>query len=335
MNLIFFLFLFTVIFLPTLFSQTKSFYAKKVVYFKKGDGPGIYNTKNILGPPKGGGYYSGSYDVLTLGIGGSVVLGFDVEICNLPGADFIVFENPFFALGTTKVFAELAYVEVSTDGKTFARFPSRFNDPSNGSGPFGTLQIGSVKNLAGMVPVLANSITRPQIDPRNPCLAGGDAFDLEDLKNHPYVKSGKVNLMRIRYIKIIDVISGKDKDSRGRIIYDPGNGADIDAVAVINYRGKINQGMPGASIIYYKNSIYTILWDPNGIFDLDFSRFRFSFDSFNLDPFVFFKLFKIKSITKNSILFCMDNLAPNLVFTMGISIKDKKGFLSGIRRSIP
>src|SRR5262249_8052165 len=52
---------------------------------------------------------------------GQITLSFAGGIRNQTGPDFSVFEN---ALGTQNaVFAELAYVEVSSDGTHFARFP--------------------------------------------------------------------------------------------------------------------------------------------------------------------------------------------------------------------
>ncbi|MDR1146102.1 MAG: PEP-CTERM sorting domain-containing protein [Verrucomicrobiales bacterium] len=63
---------------------------------------------------------------------GSITLSFDYAITNGSGADFAVFENGFASLYDIPatggvaggMFSELAYVEVSTDGIIFARFPS-------------------------------------------------------------------------------------------------------------------------------------------------------------------------------------------------------------------
>src|SRR5882724_8752844 len=52
----------------------------------------------VLGPPVGGGDLQGSLDVVSLGDGGSITLGFrENSICDGPGADFTVFENAFHA----------------------------------------------------------------------------------------------------------------------------------------------------------------------------------------------------------------------------------------------
>ena len=53
---------------------------------------------------------------------GYITLGFETGISNGDGYDFAVFENAFG--GAASVFAELGYVEVSSNGVDFARFDS-------------------------------------------------------------------------------------------------------------------------------------------------------------------------------------------------------------------
>lgn len=53
---------------------------------------------------------------------GEITLSFESGISDGSGADFAVFENGFDNRGS--IFGELAYVEVSSDGKHFARFES-------------------------------------------------------------------------------------------------------------------------------------------------------------------------------------------------------------------
>ena len=67
----------------------------------------------------------GSLDVVTLGNGGSITLGFaPSSIVDGPGPDFIVFENAFYVDGDPNTpYAELASVEVSDDGQHFEAFP--------------------------------------------------------------------------------------------------------------------------------------------------------------------------------------------------------------------
>ena len=56
-------------------------------------------------------------NIVSLGEGGSIILGFEPPIYDDFGADFAVFEN-----ATIEGFLELGYVEISSDGEHFARF---------------------------------------------------------------------------------------------------------------------------------------------------------------------------------------------------------------------
>lgn len=195
----------------------------------------------ILGGPRGAGGDSGSLHVVSIGLEKSITLAFDVAICDGSGDDFIVSENGFFISGDPyNVFGELAFVEVSTDGITFARFPceSLNEEPM---GPFGGVNWTKVHNLAGSYPVFANADTN-SVDPFEPIVAGGNAFDLSDLSSHPLVISGGVDLQNINFVRIVDILGdGNTMDSYGNPIYDPTGGmncADFDSVAVINYKLK-------------------------------------------------------------------------------------------------
>ena len=73
-----------------------AFSATEVVDFQPGhNGFGDSRLPDIvLGPPMGGGEYSGGIDVLSLGVGGEITLGFGPRECiDGPGVDFIVFES--------------------------------------------------------------------------------------------------------------------------------------------------------------------------------------------------------------------------------------------------
>ncbi len=203
------------------------------------NGPSPEDLDNIKGGPHGCGVDCGSLHTLTLGNSGHVTVGFDIVIVNEPGYDFIVFENPFSVNGNTdEVFAELVYVEVSSDNVSFARFPSI----STTAAPVGNkgININNVTNLGGVHPVLAH-VLENDLDPFNPDEAGGDPFDLDDLLNDSLVQNGLVNLDNINYIKLIDIPGdGSCFDSLGNPIYDPTepniDGADIDAISIINYQ---------------------------------------------------------------------------------------------------
>ncbi|MCC5841966.1 MAG: hypothetical protein JJT96_17760 [Opitutales bacterium] len=104
---------------------------------------------------------------------GSITLGFAQPFGNRPGFDFAVFENGFAFGGG--LFAELAFVEVSSNGTDFARFPniSTNTAPVAGSGAFSGWDMTNVHNLAG----------KHQ--------GGlGTPFDLSDLVLDPLVVSG-------------------------------------------------------------------------------------------------------------------------------------------------
>jgi hypothetical protein len=155
----------------------------------------------ILGPPKGGGCCQGSLDVVSLGNGGFVVVEFaDTAINDGPGADFIVFENAFqFGGDPNSVFAELGTVAVSDDGQNWTEFECTATMPPYGS-------------CSGWQPVYANAETN-DIDPTDPAVAGGDAFDLAD-----------IGVSRARFVRITD-----------RADLDGQNGVyDLDAVAIVN-----------------------------------------------------------------------------------------------------
>jgi uncharacterized protein (TIGR03067 family) len=171
--------------------------------------------------------------VVSLGDGGSATLTFAGLIYNGPGADFVVFENAFFFNGG--VFGELGFVEVSSDGSNFVRFPSisltqtatqvtnaNFTDPTK------------IHNLAGQFP---NNSFGGRFE--------GTPFDLEDLAG-----SAGLNINAITHVRIEDVVgriapdagSGylPRTDSQGNIINDPystdfaSSGFDLDAVGAIH-----------------------------------------------------------------------------------------------------
>lgn len=172
---------------------------------------------------------------------GSITLGFNNAITNGAGADFAVFENAgdFGAFG---LFAELAFVEVSTDGSTFARFVSRSDstlpDEDPNTPPLSTDLLADFGQAFATLPnrgVVAG-------------LAGADEpffgtlFDLELLTSAAEVLSGGVDLSEINFVRLVDIPGdGRFADSNGNPIFDAFdggggavNGFDLDAVGVIN-----------------------------------------------------------------------------------------------------
>jgi len=179
-------------------------FATSVESFAAGPGPTFGQDALpgvVLGPPKGRGAVNGSLDVVSLGNGGSITLGFSPgAIVDGPGPDFIVFENTFYVNGDPDVpFAELAGVEVSEDGEHWSGFPCTATEA-----PYG--------DCAGYHPVYANAAENA-IDATDPTVAGGDAFDLAEL-----------GVPGARYVRITDRV-----DLTGM------NGTfDLDAVSIVN-----------------------------------------------------------------------------------------------------
>jgi len=157
--------------------------------------------------------------VVSLGDGGSAVLTFQVPITNGTGWDFAVFENSF-----SDTFLELAFVEVSSDGINFVRFPATsLTQDSVQVGSFGLLDATKIDNLAGKYRALY-----------------GTPFDLEELADH-----SELDINTITHVRIIDVVGCiQDEyaryDQPGNKINDPwptpfeSGGFDLDAVGVIN-----------------------------------------------------------------------------------------------------
>jgi len=171
---------------------------------------------NVLGASTGV-----STDTVSLGDAGTITVYLDSGISNGPGDDFAVFENAFFDF--FGLFAELAYVEVASNGVDFAEFES---DTVNTSPvlSFGTLDPTDYHGLAGRhaAPL-------------------GTGFDLADLASNPLVLTGTVDLMDVRYVRLTDVIGdGSTTDTFGNPIYDPystafpAGGFDLEAVGVIH-----------------------------------------------------------------------------------------------------
>jgi hypothetical protein len=175
--------------------------------------PGI-----VEGPPVGGGTGHGSTDVVSLGSGGSIVVSFAPNaIVDGPGADFIVFENPFWIGGNPNdPYAEPGQVSVSDDGVTWSAFPCTPTiDPQAGDG---TGVAGPYGSCGGWQIVYSNP--ENGISPVDPSVAGGLALDL-----------ATVGLVHARYVKIVDQTQEDCPEAGPR---PDTNGFDLDAVAIIH-----------------------------------------------------------------------------------------------------
>jgi hypothetical protein len=183
-------------------------YAESVESFQPGEAAGYNEAKLpdiVLGPPQGKGNSAGSLDVLSLGVHGEIVLGFgDQVMIDGPGADLIVFENPFWPSGdASQVFAELGEVSVSEDGETWHTFTCDTAGDGNARFP----------GCAGFTPTLVyDAETLIPLDPEQ---TGGDAFDLADL-----------SVERARFVKIRDLATLEGAT--------PSAGFDLDAVGIVN-----------------------------------------------------------------------------------------------------
>ncbi len=295
-----------------------------------GAGGGIFNPSNALGAP------GGATNVHSLGIAGDLTLGFAVPITNGPGADLIISENPFRLAGTWwQTFAETAFVEVSSDGVAFARFPSRYFGPPVPPGPFGTVAVGAYAGLAGQTPVLA---TTPGADPQDVVEAGGDAFDLEDLASHPLVLAGAVDLQAIVAVRTVDVVSGVSLDSAATPILDAGSGsADIDAVTVIHQAGAVAAGTPRVDLtIAIDGTMVLRIEDPNGWQDLDPATLRAALFGIPVDALGLLAAFQLQSADPLGFTLLQPFPLPqSLLFTIAFSVKDLQGNRSGQSRTRP
>ncbi len=178
--------------------------------------------------------------VMSLGDAGFITLTFDQAIANGPGPDFAVFENAF-----NDTFLELAFVEVSSNGTDFFRFPNVSLTPL-------TVQIDQLDPLH-------DKIDATDIDG----FAGkyrvgrGTPFDLQRLVG----RSAQLDVNGVRFVRIQDVIGyiggsvaggTASADSaasyqffglgfgQNHLVNDPwrtdfiSGGFDLDAVAVLN-----------------------------------------------------------------------------------------------------
>ena len=189
--------------------------------------------------------------LVSLGDGGNAVLTFNSPIYNGPGPDFAVFENPLEnAQQPGFYFLELGFVEVSSDGEHYVRFPAISNIPETPQvGSFGCVEPHLVHNLAGKYAPLY-----------------GTPFDLDELPDDPAVDKNKIT-----YVRIVDVVGDIDPeyatyDSEGHIVNDPwptpfgSSGFDLDAVGVVHDLAhySVNDHVENSSLIY-PNPVQNIL----------------------------------------------------------------------------
>jgi len=172
--------------------------------------PALSDPAAALGANDGG--------LVTLGASGTLTVSFADPIANVAGADLRVFENTLVLPEFGGNYNDLGFVEVSSNGWDFVRFPTLSLVP----GPVGAFGLVDPALYAGFAGI-----------------AAFDDFDLAALVGLPSVLSGAVDLGAIRYVRIVDVLGdGSLLDSVGNPIHDtyPGAGNagfDLDAIAAI------------------------------------------------------------------------------------------------------
>ncbi|MDR1191141.1 MAG: hypothetical protein LBK60_05665 [Verrucomicrobiales bacterium] len=208
---------------------------------------------------------------------GYITLTFDQVIANGTGADFAVFENGFVSNynipetgGTAgQGFCELGYVEVSTDGITFARFPSivlntaesmniKFDDNGDPSNiMYATLEVSNIYNIAGKHcngngPSWGTPFDLDTLTDLSAALAALNEMGIELTEeqltsllahtsyNQQLIEDGLLDVNNINYVRVVDIPgNGMFTDSLGNPIYDAwptwgSGGFDLDAIGVIN-----------------------------------------------------------------------------------------------------
>ncbi len=165
------------------------------------------------------------HNIVCLGDSGIAVLTLSSPIFDGPGADFAVFENGFKdPADPAMAFLELAFVEVSSDGIFYKRFPATSNTPLNtqipGSGTY--MDATLINNLAGKYVSMF-----------------GTPFDLAELAGTP-----GLDINNVTHIRLVDVIgsvfANSCVDNSGHIINDPyptnfpTGGFDLDALGIMH-----------------------------------------------------------------------------------------------------
>lgn len=177
---------------------------------------------------------------ISLGDGGQATYYFEQAVSDVDGPDFIIFENGFDWAGG--YFLELAFVEVSSDGHHFVRFPAY-------SAADTTEQI---TNLAYMECQWYHNLAGKHQAPY------GTPFDLNELKD-----SQNLDIANIHHIRLIDVVGSlidsiAQRDYNGVKINDPWptnfepGGFDLDGIAVLDWPLSV-ENMPDLMVNVWPN----------------------------------------------------------------------------------
>jgi hypothetical protein len=242
--------------------------------------------------------------VVSLGDGGMATLQFPFPIANGPGHDFAVFENSF-----SDDFLEFAFVEVSSNGMDFFRFPAAsLTDTILQTGTFGLSNPELIHNLAGKYRFYY-----------------GTPFDLQNLDTVL-----NLDLQRITHVRIVDVVGCincelfTNRDAQGRIVNDPyptpfpQGGFDLDAVGVIHFAPAGFKEMElDASVKIFPNPLQ------NGEILQIIATDEFQFENLVLYDGQGKVVFSESSPKAN---YKLPNLESGIYFLRGNSVKEKKNF---------
>lgn len=189
--------------------------------YHEGSNFASFGTPEIaLGKPSGT-----NTDAVSLGDGGWAIVTFDGIIHNGESWDFAIFEN-----GITDDFLELAFVEVSSDGEHYFRFPAHTEVQNTTQiDGFGSIDCRYINNFAGKY--------------RN---TFGTPFNLDDLPD-----TNLLDKNAVRYVKIIDVVGTINanyatQDVFGNTVNDPfptpfySSGFDLTGVGAIHFTEQLS-----------------------------------------------------------------------------------------------
>ena len=231
----------------------------------------------------------GTMDVVSLGDGGTATLTFESPICNGTGPDFAVFENGFANAQNPDTWAlELGFVEVSSDGENFFRFPAvTYVQTETQLGNAGSIVPEQLHNFASKYGAFY-----------------GTPFDLDEVEDNALLDKN-----HITHVRIVDVVGNIDPqyatyDSEGHTINDPwptgfaSSGMDLDAVGVIHdIAHNVNE-----------NETIDIALYPNPVKD------RLTVNAENLQAVEIFNLVGQLVLTSNSSVIDFGNLNEGVYF---------------------
>lgn len=189
--------------------------------------------------------------IVSLGDSGVAVVQFEQRIYDGPGPDFVVFENGFSnPANPEEAYLELAFVEVSSDGHNYFRFPATSNTNTtvqiDGVGTY--LNARHLNNLAGKY------------------ISGyGTPFDLSDLSG-----IAGLDVDNVSHVRIVDVVGSIDqwgsRDHNLQIINDPfptpfpTGGFDLDAVGAIHIKNTSIKEISEEFVTFFPNPATERLW---------------------------------------------------------------------------